>query len=150
MGLLPKSEGAVSEAVDKLTAEAWHELFENARRGVQVSVTMPEFESEYEILLNETLKRMGMTNAFGGADFSQMFAEGAALVNLGFVLQKTMIRVNRKGTEAAAVTIAAALSSCTPMEEYYEVVLDRPYLYAIIDMRTETPIFLGSTVQIGK
>ncbi|MDO4317843.1 MAG: serpin family protein [Lachnospiraceae bacterium] len=150
VGLLPKSEGTVSEAVDKLTAEAWRELFENARRGVQVSVTMPEFESEYEILLNETLKRMGMTNAFGGADFSQMFAEGAALVNLGFVLQKTMIRVNRKGTEAAAVTIAAVLSSCTPMEEYYEVVLDRPYLYAIIDMRTETPIFLGSTVQIGK
>lgn len=150
VALLPKAGNTIPEAVDKLTAEAWSELFASARRGVQVSVTMPEFESEYTIDLNETLQQMGMTDAFGTADFSQMFVEGSELIQLGYVLQKTMIRVNRKGTEAAAVTIGAALEAAMPIEEYYEVVLDRPYLYAVIDMWNHTPIFLGSTVRIDK
>ncbi len=152
VGLLPKAGDTLSEAVEMLTPEAWNELYRNARYGVRVTVAMPEFESSFEISLKEILQQMGMTDAFtANADFSQMFRELPYAVGVGRVLQKTRIQVSRKGTEASAATIGAMVPmSAGPAEECYEVRLDRPFLYAVIDTATGVPIFLGSTAQINE
>lgn len=60
------------------------------------------------------------------------------------VLHKAMIDVNRKGTKAAAVTIAYAVAGCAPRFDYKVIHLDRPFVYAIVDNELMQPIFTGA------
>lgn len=58
--------------------------------------------------------------------------------------------MNTEGTRAAAVTsIAINVTAMLPPVEYREVSLDRPFIYAIIDNATSTPIFLGIVSELA-
>jgi serpin B len=93
---------------------------------------------------------MGMPDAFdrARADLSgimQPLNGDGYQVWIDRVLHKTHIEVDRKGTRAAAVTaVEACGTDCA--EEYNPpvyVILDRPFIYGIIDNATGLPIFLG-------
>ena len=64
---------------------------------------MPRFRLEYQVLLNDTLKALGMEIAFipGIANLSGI----APLLYIEKVIHKTFLEVNEEGTEAAAVTL---------------------------------------------
>lgn len=61
------------------------------------------------------------------------------------ITHKTYIDVNSEGTRAAAVTgaMCGTTSLAEPQQEY-TVRLDRPFIYAIIDADTATPVFMGT------
>ena len=66
------------------------------------------------------------------------------------MFHKTHIEVDRKGTRAAAVT-ELAVAGCDCEEEYIPpvyMILDRPFIYGIIDNATGLPIFLGCMNQM--
>ena len=61
------------------------------------------------------------------------------------VIHATKIEVNEKGTEAAAATVVAAGSgTAAPPQEGITLILDRPFLYGIVDLYTGVPLFLGT------
>ena len=104
-----------------------------------VSAVLPQFSYSYEEQLPEALQRMGMTQAFSGsADFSGMLP-GAFISD---VLHKTFIEVTQAGTRAAAVTAVEMTKGAAPAAQK-EVVLDRPFLYMIVDTEYRLPIFIG-------
>ena len=104
-----------------------------------VSAVLPQFSYSYEEHLPEALQRMGMTQAFSGsADFSGMLP-GAFISD---VLHKTFIEVTQAGTRAAAVTAVEMTKGAAPAAQK-EVVLDRPFLYMIVDTEYRLPIFIG-------
>lgn len=105
----------------------------------EVYIEMPQFRVTDGMELNDTLKAMGMEKAFGAADFSEMTD---IAVNISTVYQKTFIDVNAKGTKAAAVT-EVAVDSCAPEQPPHSVILDRPFLYMIVDDETMLPVFTG-------
>lgn len=145
MALLPKDENELNEYIENMSGETFINLYEN-RNYEDVIVRMPEFSYEYEKELSKPLMSMGMNTAFfDGADFSNMATTGTGSLYINRVLHKTFIQVDREGTKAAAVT-AIEMSAETAMEEVEppkEVILDRPFVYAIIDTQTGLPIFLG-------
>ena len=60
------------------------------------------------------------------------------------MLHKTYIAVDEKGTKAGAVTaVEMAEGSAMEPQETRTVVLDRPFVYLIIDCETNLPIFMG-------
>ena len=62
---------------------------------------------------------------------------------------KAYIAVDEKGTKAGAAT--AVETVYTALEEgVYKVMLDRPFVYAIIDDATGLPLFIGTVTDIGK
>ena len=85
-----------------------------------------------------------MKTAFNqsNADFSGMFN------NLHFiseVRQKAFVEVNEEGTEAAAVTaisMAGGMPEMNPPKPF-EMIVDRPFLFAIVDARSEMILFMG-------
>ena len=98
----------------------------------------------------EMLKDMGMDLPFdmAAADFTDMMEPVDVDGNqiwLGRVLHKTHIEVDRVGTRAAAVTAieVEAVDSCEEYEEPVMIILDRPFIYGIIDNETGLPVFLG-------
>ena len=70
---------------------------------------------------------------------------------VGQVIHKTYVDVNEEGTRAAAVTsVGMDGASGTPDNPVVnEVILDRPFVYLIVDQQTMTPVFMGVAESIG-
>ena len=155
VALLPEEGTAVADCVKDLDGSTFASLLNNGRYE-KVNTVIPEFTSEYTVNnLISTFEKMGIKDIFSPdmADLSNMATAAApggdAAYNLYIskILHKTFIEVNRKGTRAAAVTgMVAGCTSLEKPEEIHNVRLDRPFMYAIIDDVTATPIFIG-TVQ---
>jgi serpin B len=109
-----------------------------------VELAMPKFEAGYGDSLCDELKKMGMEIAFDPqrADFSQMNEEHARNLYISDVQHKTFIRVDEKGTEAAAATSVEIGITSMPVSEK-RLILDRPFLYGIMDLQTGMPLFAG-------
>ena len=108
-------------------------------------VVLPKFKLENTLELNHPLEALGMKTAFNQkqANFSGMFN------NLHFiseVRQKAFVEVNEEGTEAAAVTAIGLMAGGMPEmnpPKPFEMIVDRPFLFAIVDARSEMILFMG-------
>ncbi len=110
----------------------------------QVALTMPRFEFSAQFRLDEALSALGMVDAFtDAADFSGM--TGSRELFLSAVLHKAFVSVDEAGTEAAAATAVVASLTSAPSEPV-EVTLDRPFLFLIRDLQTDTVLFWGRVV----
>jgi len=111
-------------------------------------VRLPKFRIETEVDLTAPLKAMGMGQVFDPARAAlERISEGKPLY-LGGVLQKDLVEVNEKGTEAAAATGAICLAALDPEPPPppFEMIVDRPFVFAICDDFTRTVVFLGAVV----
>ena len=108
---------------------------------------MPKFTAEWKGQLEDILPALGLEDAFvnGTADFSSM-GDNEYGYYISQVIHAAKIEVNEKGTEAAAATVvdAPAGAAPAPPPEDIILVLDRPFLYGIVDLYTGVPLFLGT------
>lgn len=154
VALLPNEDIAIDDYVRNFSAEQLENLLQNAIYSYDVYAAMPKFKSEYSIKLNDTLKAMGITDAFDGekADFTGLgtYADGSNIY-ISEVIHKTYIEVDEQGTKASAAT-SVGMAKETSMRESItkNVILDRPFVYAIIDSENELPIFLGVVESVTK
>lgn len=152
--LLPNEGVTVSEYVETLTGEKLADILENAEQ-LQVNAAIPKFESEYGVEMSELLKEMGMTDAFDEekADFSGLGTYENANLSISRVLHKTFISVDESGTKAGAATAVEVVRETAmemPLEEIKTVYLDRPFVYMLIDCKTNQPIFMGTVMSVEK
>ena len=148
--LLPNEGVSVSEYVAGMTGSALKELLDNPQE-VQVKASIPKFDVEYDVLLNDILKVMGMKDVFNGskADLSGIGTHTAGNLFVSRVIHKTHMQVDEKGTKAGAATVVEVkLESAMEMPESKTVRLDRPFIYMIIDCETNQPIFMGTMQQV--
>jgi len=108
-------------------------------------VVLPKFKLENTLELNPPLKAQGIKTAFvpNKADFSGMFSDSSH--HISEVRQKAFVDVSEEGTEAAAVTEIAVAAGAMPMPppQPFELIVDRPFLFAIVDARSEMILFMG-------
>ena len=153
VALLPKQGVQLADLVASLDGTSLHDMITNPVPNIEVSAGLPKFSLDYQTTLNDQLVAMGVRDAFDPnlADFSRMATLKDGNLAISTVLQKTFIDVNEAGTKAAAVTaIGEAGSTATPDEpEVREVILDRPFVYFIIDNMTLTPLFVGAMASMG-
>jgi serpin B len=109
----------------------------------QVALSMPRFRLEAEFDLIPALRQLGVSEAFGDdADFSGI-TEAEAL-QISAVAHKAYIDVDEQGTEAAAATaVIVGTSAALRLPPPVTMVVDRPFLFAILDTATALPLFLG-------
>ena len=146
--LLPKEGISLRSCIDSLTGEQLHDLLANPET-VEVRAAIPKFESTYETDLSDTLEALGMTDAFDGqlADFSGIGSSTDGYLTISQVLHKTRITVDEKGTKAGASTAVVAEPTEAPSDPK-EVLLDRPFLYLLIDCQEQLPIFIGTVTTL--
>ncbi len=122
----------------------------NAADTVDVRLQMPRFHADFQASLAAPLQKAGMAAAFDGkeADFRGMIgpAPGAPQVAIGDVIHSAMIDVNEESSEAAAATVVPMIA--TAMAPQYEPVpepfiVDRPFLFFIVDQQTGAILFQG-------
>jgi serpin B len=111
----------------------------------QLLLTMPKFGFESSFSLGDLLAAMGMPVAFSdGADFSGM--TGKRDLQISEVVHKAFVAVDEEGTEAAAATGVIMRTTAMPAEPR-EVRIDRPFIFMIRDLETETVLFVGRVVR---
>ncbi len=146
VALLPE-DNDVTAFAKTLTASKLQSLVTKAQGSANLQ--MPKFTTDYDVLLNDVLKNMGIRLAFD-ADFADLTGLGTVVppYNLAItrVLHKTHLELDNEGTKASAATIVE-IGKCTsagPMDEPKLVLLNRPFVYAIWDNVNQIPVFLGT------
>lgn len=142
--LLPNEDITIYQLVDRLDSNTLHELI-NGRISAEVEAGIPAFTGETKLELTDILPEMGMPLAFSqGADFSDMATYDGGNLYIGRVLHQTRIEVNAQGTKAAAATAVVMESGAVETSSNsYTVILNRPFVYMLIDMQQEIPVFIG-------
>ncbi len=110
----------------------------------QVSLALPRFRVTTGFGLRPVLAALGMPLAFSTeADFSGITT--AHRLRIDEVVHKAYIDVNEEGTEAAAATavVVRAMARFAPGGPPVEMIVDRPFLFAVTDSRSGLPLFLG-------
>lgn len=148
--ILPNEDISLEDYIDGLTADGLYDMLSGAEYYETVT-SLPKFSYDYDTELSAQLKQLGMTSAFdiSAADFTRLGTPASPQNNIyiGRVLHKTFIAVDELGTKAGAATVVEMLNgSAAPSEpeEKKYVILDRPFLFMIIDRETNIPLFIGT------
>lgn len=144
VGLLPDEDITIYQLVDRLDGDTLHKLI-SGRISAEVEAGIPVFSGDTKLELADILPDMGMPLAFSpGADFSDMATYDGQNLYIGRVIHQTRIEVNEQGTKAAAATAVIMESGAAETSSNsYTVILNRPFVYMLVDMRQEIPIFIG-------
>lgn len=148
--MLPNDGVDIYDYIEGLTADGMQKTLKDAKSGL-VTTTVPKFSCEYELTMNNALKKLGMTAAFEDitADFSKMAHSIEGEIYIGDVVHKTFISVDENGTKAGAVTKVEMRAEYKIVSEW-NVCLDRPFVYMIIDNSTDLPLFIGTVLDVGE
>jgi len=144
MLVIVPDEGKFSDFEVNLNSEILDETIGNLAYQ-PMYLNFPKFEFETEISLATILAKMGMPSAFiDGADFSGM--TGTKDLFISDVFHKAFVSVDEKGTEAAAAT-AVVMSLTSAPENPLHLEVDRPFLFLIRDIQTNSILFMGRVVE---
>lgn len=139
---LPTDGRSLKAVMPELNPKNWQK-WQTEFQHKEGAVMLPRFKMEYTQLLNEPLKAMGMPSVFGQANFTHMAKRS---LQVSYVLHKSFVEVNEKGTEAAAVTaIGMRVTSVNPNPPFV-FKADHPFAFAIVDRSHNDLLFLGALV----
>lgn len=147
VALLPNEDVSIDDYIASLSGEKLMKIFSSAKKNEEVDVKMPKFKAEYSTQLIDTLKKMGIEDAFDrkSANFSSLIDKNDGAY-IGTVMHKTFIEVDQEGTRAAASTLVGI--SKMSMPAINPVCLNRPFVYMIVDTETNLPLFIGVQTEI--
>ena len=139
MALLPRKKGpeALCDVINNTDFSA---LMECPNYRTILHTKMPEFKVSFRTVLNETLKSLGIQEAFTlQADFSPM---AAVPLMVDQIIHQAKIEVDRNGARASAATELIFIGAGLPDDEKY-VMIDRPFVFAILHKELKIPVFAG-------
>lgn len=146
--LLPDEGVSLNDYIAGLDAEKLNSILSDAEH-TNVITRIPKFTYGYDVFLHEeVLPAMGMVLPFTDfADFSAMNDVKENPLKIGSVHHKTFIQLDGDGTRAAAVT-EVSMIECTAVMPDKEVILNRPFLYFIVDTESNIPVFMGTLTSV--
>lgn len=155
LAMLPNEEGAIEDFVANMTTEDHMTFWNSMTRDYDVRTALPCFSYSYDTLMKDALIDMGMPTAFSDvlADFSPMVTDETVDLYINQVIHKTFIELDENGTKAAAVTAVEMFAESAMIEEpreVKEVILDRPFVYAIVDASNGLPVFIGTVNSVAE
>jgi serpin B len=108
------------------------------------TIQLPRWTTRTAVELPEQLGALGMPRAF--TDAAQFPSLSPEPTRIDDVLHQAFIAVDEKGTEAAAATAVIGAPTSMPTPRGTDLVVDRPFLYAIREVATGAILFLGRVV----
>lgn len=141
--VLPNMGTSIDTLIKDLNAKSWQGWMSSIKP-VEGQICIPKFKMEFGTSLAETFKKLGLGIAFDytKADFSGLTdAKGVVITQ---IIHKATFEMDEKGAEAAAATgVEMAVESAPMHEKRFKFIADRPFLYAIVENRTQSVLFMG-------
>jgi serine protease inhibitor len=111
------------------------------------SIELPRMDIKQKHDLIPALQDMGIRQAFtqGAADFSNMIEKDGKSLFISKVSHDTVFKTDEVGSEAAAVTTAVMTLECVHAPPaQIDIKLDRSFVFALQDVKTNAVIFIGA------
>lgn len=141
--LLPETGKTTNDVISLLNPESvngWLEQMSEQEK----KVFLPKFEFKFDDSLVDELKVLGMTDAFNEMKANLSGISADAQLAITEVMHKSYIKVDERGTEAAAVTgITVGTTSAGPDPSFR---VDHPFVFAIREKDTQTILFIGKVM----
>ncbi len=151
VAMLP--DGDVFDYVNSLSGKELGKILSGKQNdyGYRAKAYLPKFEYDYDVSLYKALESMGLKKAFSSseADLSGIGSSPWGNLYIGDVLHKTHIEMTQAGTRAAAVTAVEILAELAAPKKIVDVKLDRPFVYYIVDCKTNLPLFMGVVTEVN-
>jgi serine protease inhibitor len=142
--VLPAKGTGLAAVVQRLSKTSWKSTIDQftERTG---TISLPRFKATFRDSLVAPLAQLGIKAIFEpSTDFAPMF-EDTRKFFVSNIIQQTYLRVDEKGSEAAAATavqIEATAMRAAPKNPF-NLVFDRPFLFAITDDQSGELLFAG-------
>ena len=148
--ILPSQSIDINKYISKLDDDTIQKLIKKMSTK-EVQLQLPKFELEFDSTLNEILQKMGMVQVFDQslADLTGMKDEKD--IYIGQVLQKTYLKVDEKGSEAAAVTAVVVQTKSMPLNNN-RMIINRPFLFMLRNKKLPPNyemLFMAKIEQLG-
>lgn len=147
--LLPNEDVDIYEFIDSLTGDTVSDMLDGAE-ATSVIAAVPKFTCKFETEMVEdgVLSALGINIAtdMDKADFSGISGSHPVNLYIQSAVHKTYIKVDERGTRAGAATAIEMRDGFDEKIKY--VILNRPFVYMIVDNTTNTPLFMGVTLEV--
>lgn len=150
--LLPHEGTSLASCLQSLSGQRLRQILTSAQER-DVIAGIPKFQQECGFELSGVLQSMGLEAAFdsSAADFSAIGrTTDGQLLYIGQVLHKSFISVFERGTKAGAATAVAVEAGSAMQDEPARVILDRPFIYMLVDTEAMVPVFIGAAYAPGQ
>lgn len=140
--VLPNENIDIHTYIEGLTSGSLNKLIES-RKGVRVSIRMPEISFSYELNMNHILTEMGMKDIWENqaADFSRFgYAKDGENIQVDQLVYKTGINLDGDGINTELE--AEMLVKSTEASKYY-LEINRPFVVFLMDCEKNVPLLLG-------
>ena len=141
---LPSETSNLKTLRESFTAQNWQKWMSEFEKA-EGEIALPRFSVQYEVDLNPALKSLGIRAAFDPqqADFGAMIRGPKAYIS--GVKHKAMAEITEEGTVAAASTSTEMrVVSMQVPQRTFQMIVNRPFLFAIRDNASGLILFLGS------
>ncbi|MEP7111641.1 MAG: serpin family protein [Ilumatobacteraceae bacterium] len=130
----PHSSSCPTPAVSTRSLPTW----------IACSPNIRPIELRFGAELTKALKALGLIAPYelGGL---MGIANDPELV-VAKVIHQTDVAMDENGTEAAAATVVLAVAGSAPINPPVPVVLDRPFIYRIVDDQSSATLFIGQVL----
>ncbi|XP_053470151.1 alpha-1-antitrypsin homolog [Ictalurus furcatus] len=140
MVIILPSEGKMDEVEKHITKDQLKDWIGKARQR-SVELYVPKFSISASVSLGDTLKELGIIDAFSDkANFSGISEDIELKVSK--VLHKAVLSVDEKGTEAAGATTVEIIQRAMPLP----IKINRPFLVFIVEEAVKNILFLGKII----
>lgn len=142
--ILPKEITPIEKLMDEISTDMIKEM-ESRAYPMEVDILLPKFEMKNRLDVKTSLEAMGTKTAFDvkTADFDKMInkTQDNFRIYIRKIVQEAWIEVNEKGTEAAAVTMAAGGGEGNTERGTFHA--DHPFLFLIVHNQSKSILFGG-------
>lgn len=133
-------EGLAAPALDEAR---WAEITRGLRERPG-RLALPRLQLSCGLELRPSLSALGLAPLFGdGAELDGIFEGPAPAAGAGRVLHEARVDLDERGTRAAGVTVVTVRAVSMPVDEPFDMRLDRPFTWAIEHRESGTLLFLG-------
>lgn len=140
---LPETGKTSDDVISLLNPESVNDWLQKMTEQKK-KVFLPKFEFKFDNSLVDELSALGMTDAFNEMKANLSGISEEAHLFISQVMHKTYIKVDERGTEAAAVTgITVGTTSAGPDPSFR---VDHPFVFAIREKDTQAILFIGKVM----
>ena len=144
--ILPDKDVDFKGFIEGMTADKWNGMFTYSGSHL-VNLSLPKFKMEKEYDLTEALVSIGMELPYdqNKADLKKMCSDPAWQLWVDKTIQKTVIKVDEDGSEAAAVTahVIKGDTAAAP-QKVVEFNCDHPFMFMIRETTSGVILFMGT------
>ncbi len=134
-----ETKNGIDIFLEALSPQKLEQILASFSKTVMEGVHLPRFKIEWKLDLKETLRSLGMTEAFEAGGFHNLADMEKANPKISRVIHQSVIEVNEEGTEAAAATAVEVVDESVPPSFRG----NRPFIFLIRDDRNGAILFMG-------